>query len=79
VTARTQTWELLVLRLVVHPVIWGAISALFSYTLQHIGVLRASSAFCLVADEHLVLQEGCSFLIWPMCVAGNMYPGSVLA
>jgi len=53
VTARTQTWELLVLRLVVHPVIWGAISALFSYTLQHIGVLRtgrASSAFSVAAD-----------------------------
>ncbi|KAK9830977.1 hypothetical protein WJX81_004646 [Elliptochloris bilobata] len=37
VTARTQPWQLLVLRLAVHPAIWGVISALFSHTLQHIG------------------------------------------
>ena len=40
VTARTQTWQLLVLRLVVHPAIWGIVTALFSHTLQHIGARR---------------------------------------
>lgn len=40
VTARTQTWQLLVLRLVVHPAIWGIVTALFSHTLQHIGEQR---------------------------------------
>ena len=41
-TARTQTWQLLVLRLVVHPAIWGIVPALFSHTLQHIGARRTA-------------------------------------
>lgn len=44
VTARTQAWQLLVLRLAVHPAIWGAITALFSHTLQHIGARRPPAA-----------------------------------
>ena len=71
VTARTQTWELLVLRLVVHPVIWGAISSLFSYTLQHIGAVRMAAHLqpSVIADLYMVLQEYC------FVIKANLFSG----
>ena len=37
VTARATAQQLLLTRLVIHPVIWGLITLLFTHTARHIG------------------------------------------
>ena len=58
ITARATANQLLLLRLVFHPIIWGIMSLLFQHTARWIGAPQG----CVLLAQTVIVRQPCSGL-----------------